>query len=107
MDILLAVAVISVLEVFVLRFGFRSLERAEETRARAEMERATRAERARSRFFGENAGLSVADDAAFETLLARLERHVKLEQQAAQVFLDHPTPETLHSRSAVRLRVTH
>jgi hypothetical protein len=35
-----------------------------------------------------------------EVLLLRLERHVRLEQAAAEAFLDSPTVESLHSRTA-------
>jgi hypothetical protein len=37
-----------------------------------------------------------------ELLLTQLERHVRLEQAAAETFLDRPTPESLHSPSASR-----
>jgi hypothetical protein len=35
-----------------------------------------------------------------EVLLLRLERHVRLEQAAAEAFLDLPTVASLHSRTA-------
>ena len=35
-----------------------------------------------------------------ETLLLRIERHVQLEQAAAEFFHDRPTGESLHSRTA-------
>jgi hypothetical protein len=34
-----------------------------------------------------------------ETLLSQIERHVRLEQAAAETFLDVPTREALHSRT--------
>jgi hypothetical protein len=34
-----------------------------------------------------------------ETLLSQIERHVRLEQVAAESFLDVPTREALHSRT--------
>jgi hypothetical protein len=34
-----------------------------------------------------------------EVLLSQIERHVRLEQAAAESFLDFPTPESLHSRT--------
>ncbi|RPJ72133.1 MAG: hypothetical protein EHM24_04265 [Acidobacteria bacterium] len=107
MTILLAVVIISVAEVVILSLAFRTFERADEKRARLELERAAQTERPRSRFFGEAAAIPSSDGAALEALLARLERHVRLEQQAAQWFLDNPTPETLHHRAPVRPHVTH
>lgn len=37
-----------------------------------------------------------------DLLLTQLERHVRLEQAAAESFLDLPTPESLHSPSPSR-----
>ncbi len=34
-----------------------------------------------------------------EVLLSQIERHVRLEQAAAESFLDFPTAESLHSRT--------
>ncbi len=34
-----------------------------------------------------------------EVLLSQIERHVRLEQAAAESFLDYPTAESLHSRT--------
>jgi hypothetical protein len=34
-----------------------------------------------------------------EALLLQIERHIRLEQAAAEAFLDRPTPESLHSRT--------
>ena len=34
-----------------------------------------------------------------ETLLSQIERHVRLEQAAAETFLDVPTRDALHSRT--------
>ncbi len=34
-----------------------------------------------------------------EVLLLQIERHVRLEQAAAESFLDSPTPKSLHSRT--------
>jgi hypothetical protein len=107
MDILLAVAVISIVEVVILGLAFKSFDRAEERRVQMEVDLAARVERPRSRFFGEAHALQGGDEAAVEALIARLERHVRLEQQAAQWFLDNPTPETLHHRAPARAHVTH
>lgn len=107
MTILLAVVIISIAEVVILGLAFRTFERAEEKRASAELDRAAQAERPRQRFFGDGIALGSSDGTALEALLARLERHVRLEQQAAQWFLDNPTAETLHHRAQVRPHVTH
>lgn len=107
MELLLAIALISVVEVVILTLGFRSFERAEEARARIEVETGARDDRSRSRFFGDAPIRGAADDAALQALVLRLERHVKLEQQAAQWFLDNPTAETLHHHPVGRLHVTH
>ncbi|MBI2218221.1 MAG: hypothetical protein HYU51_13070 [Candidatus Rokubacteria bacterium] len=34
-----------------------------------------------------------------EALLLQIERHIRLEQAAAEAFLDRPTPESLHGRT--------
>jgi hypothetical protein len=35
-----------------------------------------------------------------EALVPRIERHIRLEQAAAEAFLERPTPQSLHSRTA-------
>lgn len=35
-----------------------------------------------------------------EVLLSQIQRHVRLEQAAAETFINVPTPESLHSRTA-------
>ncbi len=38
-----------------------------------------------------------------EALLLRIEQHIRLEQAAAESFLNRPTDESLHSRTTSRL----
>ena len=38
-----------------------------------------------------------------EVFLAQIERHIRLEQAAAESFLNRPTDESLHSRTTSRL----
>lgn len=53
------------------------------------------------RFFaGGSAKPAVPPPIPLEVLLSHIERHVRLEQAAAESFLDVPTPESLHSRTA-------
>jgi hypothetical protein len=55
-----------------------------------------------ARFFaGETARpLAQADHVALQMLLRQIERHVRLEQAAAESFIDVPTLESLHAKSA-------
>jgi hypothetical protein len=49
-------------------------------------------------FFGETR--QIAPQVPVEVLLLQIERHVRLEQAAAESFVDLPTRELLHSRTA-------
>jgi hypothetical protein len=54
------------------------------------------------RFFAQDASQPTAPPAQpvpIELLLARIERHVRLEQAAAESFVDYPSAESLHSRT--------
>jgi len=52
------------------------------------------------RFFaGDVAGPSDPSRLPLEVVLTQIERHVRLEQAAAETFLAVPSPETLHSRT--------
>ena len=106
MEILAAVVCICVVELVVLVFALRSVERADERRARAELERADSAARSMPRFLGDHA-LPVPGHASLEGLLMQLERHVQAEQQAAESFLRNPTAESLHLRAPSPFHVTH
>jgi len=52
-----------------------------------------------ARFFGEHMP-PVSAQVPVEVLLLQIERHVRLEQAAAESFVDLPTRELLHSRTA-------
>jgi hypothetical protein len=52
------------------------------------------------RFFaGEPTSRLVQSRYPLEAVLSQIERHVRLEQAAAENFLDVPTPASLHSRT--------
>lgn len=52
------------------------------------------------RFFGADAqGPAIRQPVPVEVLMSQIEQHVRLEQAAAQSFLDVPTRESLHSRT--------
>jgi hypothetical protein len=44
-----------------------------------------------------------ADQVPIEALLLRIEQHIRLEQAAAESFLDTPSGQSLHSRTTSRL----
>ena len=53
------------------------------------------------RFFAAPVARPVATpQVPIEVLLSQIERHVRLEQAAAEAFLEVPTPDALHSRTA-------
>jgi hypothetical protein len=71
-----------------------------ENRAEAEPERKLALALPRPRFFTDDLAVPVAESRVpLEVLLAQIERHVRLEQAAAESFLVCPTPESLHSRT--------
>ena len=45
----------------------------------------------------------VTDQVPIEALLLRIEQHIRLEQAAAESFLDTPSGQSLHSRTTSRL----
>jgi len=56
-----------------------------------------------SRFFVDRLPIIVEPPAPrvpIEVLLAQIERHVRLEQAAAESFIDFPTAESLHCRTS-------
>ncbi len=50
-----------------------------------------------AQFFADQAGQASA--VPIETLLLQLERHIRVEQAAAEAFLHYPTQESLHMRT--------
>lgn len=63
------------------------------------------AELPESRFFAEGVKVRPTDSelVPVELLVSQIERHVRLEQAAAESFLDLPTTESLHSRTTSAL----
>lgn len=100
MDLVLAVLILGVAEVGVLSLALRAFERADDRRARSGLPAAAKREQAGSRFFADAPGARPSDRASVETLLVQLERHVRLEQAAAESFLRDPTPESLHHHAS-------
>jgi hypothetical protein len=54
-----------------------------------------------SRFFADSAAPASGTrvPVSTEALLVQIEEHVRLEQAAAESFVEHPTPALLHSRT--------
>jgi hypothetical protein len=86
---ILAMSVFS-LAICVAAFGMATQAPAEpETRARVAVEP--------PRFFARPATLPPASPLPIDVLLSQIERHVRLEQAAAEAYLDRPTHDALHS----------
>jgi hypothetical protein len=105
MEILAAVVCISVVELVVLTVTLRAGERADERRNRAELERVQAAALSRPQFLADRRMPS--ERAPLDALVAQLERHMRLEQQAAESFLRNPTVESLHHSPPSPFHVTH
>jgi len=100
MDLALTVLILGVAEVTILSLAFRAFERADARRAGAEPPaRVSRAPET-GRFFADVRGPAQSERASIEALLLQLERHVRVEQAAAESFLRNPTSESLHHRAA-------
>lgn len=52
-----------------------------------------------ARFFADEPDYHAVPRVPVEALLLQLERHIRLEQAAAQSFLECPTAQSLHSRT--------
>ncbi|HVX67980.1 MAG TPA: hypothetical protein VHA11_15310 [Bryobacteraceae bacterium] len=68
----------------------------EPARARAELKPV--AARLPSRFFAEN-GVPQQPQVPIEALLLQIENHIRVEQAAAETFLESPTAALLHSKT--------
>jgi hypothetical protein len=53
-----------------------------------------------TRFFVEEMPVASQPRVPVEALLLQIERHIRLEQAAAESFLDCPTAQSLHSRTS-------
>lgn len=100
MELALTVLILGVAEVIVLSLAFRAFERADERRARAEPPARLNRAPETGRFFADSRGPAQSERASVEALLLQLERHVRVEQAAAESFLRNPTSESLHHRAA-------
>ncbi len=105
MDLVLAVLILGVAEVTVLSLALRAFERAEDRRERAGLPARARVSQAGSRFFADAPVAGPSDRASIEALVGRLERHIRIEQAAAESFLHNPTPESLHHRASSPLHL--
>lgn len=98
MDIVLTVVILGVAEVVILTMALRAFDRAEERRMNREVRMPLKREPAPGRFFADRPVAVSYDRAHLESLLLQLERHVRVEQAAAESFLENPTAESLHYR---------
>jgi hypothetical protein len=103
MEMLLMGACLSLFGLAVTCLAFGAATRTEEPSlgAQRKPEVAKAAAAAPARFFVSPAVLPVAAHARvpLEALLLQIESHVRLEQAAAESFLQTPTPALLHSRT--------
>lgn len=100
MDLVLAVLILGVSEVTILSLALRGFERAEARRARVALPGPVRRAPQVGRFFADGPSPATPERASVEALLLQLERHVRVEQAAAESFLRNPTPESLHQRAS-------
>lgn len=99
---LLLVAVTSLVVTCLLAFGVSPQER--ERRARSEARPALQPEKfvvAPPQFFAaEVREIETRPQVPIEVLMSQLQRHVQLEQAAAETFVNVPSPEALRSRTS-------
>ncbi len=97
MEMFLMVATVSLLGIVVSIGLFAAAMHGEERTAEARVEQALPL--GPPRFFLQQRPVAAAPRVPIEVLLLQIERHVRLEQAAAESFLDAPTPKSLHSRT--------
>ncbi len=97
MEMFLMVATVSFLGIVVSVGLFAAAMRTDERAGDARIEQALPIGPPRF-FLGERPAASTPR-VPIEALLLQIERHVRLEQAAAESFLDSPTPKSLHSRT--------
>jgi hypothetical protein len=97
MEMLLMGAVLGLFGLAVSCLAFGAATR-EETAAKKEVVKPAVAD---ARFFGDTPGMPMAafNRIPIEALLLQIENHVRLEQAAAECFLESPNPALLHSRT--------
>jgi hypothetical protein len=97
MEMFLMVATVSLLGIVVSVGLFAAAMHGEERSADARIEQALPL--APPQFFLQERPAATAPRVPIEVLLLQIERHVRLEQAAAESFLDSPTIKSLHSRT--------
>lgn len=100
MEMFLMAVCLSVLGLAVTAMAFGAATRPERTRAAAETQPSVA--RPRARFFVEPGAEGPDRRVPIEALLLAIENHVRLEQAAAESFVESPTPAMLHSRTSSR-----
>ena len=97
MEMLLMGAVLSMFGLAVTCMAFGAATREEPAKERE----IVKADAAEARFFASAPVLPVAarTHVPIEALLLQIESHVRLEQAAAECFLESPNPTLLHSRT--------
>jgi hypothetical protein len=106
MEMLLMGAFLSVFGLAVACMAFGAATRdADEPAMDAVQSEAVRAAVSPARFFVDRPTLPVAarNRVPIEALLLQIENHVRLEQAAAESFLESPNPYLLHSRTSSAL----
>jgi len=97
MEMFLMVATVSFLGIVVSIGLFAAAMHGEERSSDARIEQALPL--GPPRFFLQERPAATVPRVPIEVLLLQIERHVRLEQAAAESFLDSPTPKSLHSRT--------
>jgi hypothetical protein len=101
MEMFLMALCMSLLGVAVTAIAFGAATREEAPDVEAMPEAKPVPALAPARFFVEETPVSASQPRVpIEALLLQLERHIRLEQAAAESFLDCPTAESLHSRTS-------
>ena len=99
MEMFLMVVCMSVfgLAVTVIAFGAATNQQAQAQAAQPELDTVVHV--GEGRFFGDEAARPVQPQVPVEALLLQIDSHVRLEQAAAESFLEYPTAALLHSRT--------
>lgn len=99
MEMFLMILCLSVLATGVLSLAFAAATR--DVRSQPPIEREPLHPPASPRFFAEPAvpPVTKAPQIPIEALLLQIENHVRLEQAAAESFVESPTADLLHSRT--------
>ncbi len=104
MEMFLMAACISMLGIAVAAMAFSAATRDETPNEKVSEEPETVAVSAPTRFFGEGLAAPYSPQlrVPIEALLLEIESHVRLEQAAAESFLDAPSSSLLHSKTVSR-----